>query len=89
MPVEAVRDALRKVLEASPWWDGRVCRLQVTDATERVLELRALVSAANPSDLWELRCEVRVALVGELQRGHPHTLPRVRLEGEALQPSER
>ncbi|MBO2007818.1 mechanosensitive ion channel family protein [Hymenobacter negativus] len=80
VPIEALRTELRRLLEASPLWDQRVCVLQVTDSKERTLELRALVSAANASALWDLRCLVREGLVVFLQREFPESLPRTRAE---------
>lgn len=76
--VDAVREALFEILEASDLWDGRVRGLQVTGASERAIELRALMSAANASDLWGLRCHVREALVRALADEQPAALPRVR-----------
>lgn len=86
VPVDALREELKRVVEASPHWDGRLWRIHVTDAGERTLELRALVSAGNSSAAWELRCEVREALVRYLQQHHPDCLPRTRAE---LAPLER
>ncbi len=54
--------------------------LQVTDAKEQSMELRAIMSAANASATFSLRCEVREKLIDFLQREHPETLPRQRLE---------
>lgn len=80
VPIESLRAELRRLLEASPLWDERVCVLQVTDSKERTLELRALVSADNASALWDLRCAVREGLVAFLQRDFPGSLPRTRAE---------
>ncbi|WP_022836867.1 mechanosensitive ion channel family protein [Salisaeta longa] len=77
-PVEALRTALHDIVEQCPYYDGRVCRLHVTNATDRTLELRALVSARNASDLWELRCAVREGFVAHLQAEHPAALPKTR-----------
>jgi small-conductance mechanosensitive channel len=79
-PVEAIRSKLREVAEASPLWDGRVCGLQVTDLRERTMELRALVSAADAGNAWDLRCEVRERLIEFLQSEYPEALPRFRAE---------
>ncbi|UOQ75081.1 hypothetical protein [Hymenobacter cellulosilyticus] len=79
VPVEAVRTELRRILEAHPLWDQRVCVLHVTDAKERTLELRALVSAANAGNVWELRCAVREQLITFLQREFPGSLPNTRV----------
>jgi hypothetical protein len=42
--------------------------------------LRALVSAADSSKAWDLRCEVREKLIQFLQKEYPTSLPRVRAE---------
>ena len=60
--------------------------LQVTDATEQTLVVRALASAANASSCWDLRCEVREKLVAYLRREHPESFPRVRGRLEAMAP---
>jgi len=83
VPVEALRAELRRILEAHPLWDQRACVLQVTDAKETTVELRALVSADNASDLWALRCATREQLVAYLQRHYPESLPRTRVAMQA------
>jgi small-conductance mechanosensitive channel len=80
VPIDSLREELRRLAEASEKWDRKVCGLVVTNATDRALELRALVSAADASKSWELRCEVREGLVKYLQENHPESLPKVRLE---------
>lgn len=78
-PVQAVRDELHAILEASPLWDRKVWNLQVTDADARTLKLRALMSARDAGTAWDLRCHVRERLVDFLQR-NPAWLPRLRAE---------
>jgi hypothetical protein len=80
VPVEAVRAELERALQASPHWDGKVANVQVTGASEKTLELRALVSAADASRLWDLRCAVRERLLSFLQREYPDCLPRLRAD---------
>ena len=80
VPVEAVRTELRRILESSPLWDGQVCVLQVTNATERTTELRAIISAADASNAWGLRCEVREKLIEFIRQNYPDGLPKVRAE---------
>jgi small-conductance mechanosensitive channel len=87
VPVEALRARLTSILESSRHWDRKVNVLQVTDATEQTLVVRALASAANASSCWELRCEVREKLVAFLRREHPESFPRVRGRLEAMAPS--
>jgi len=78
VPVDALRQELTRILEGSALWDRKVNVLQVTDAKERTLELRALASAADASNAWDLRCEVREKLVAFIQKNYPGSLPRVR-----------
>lgn len=80
VPVQAVREELDRIVHATDKWDGRVCVLQVTDATDRTIEMRALVSASDSSILWDLRVLVREKLIEFLQREHAECLPRHRLE---------
>ena len=75
MPVEEIRQELEKVVNSSPLWDRRVVRLEVTNTAEITFELRALVSAANSSDLWSLRCYVREALIGFMRTIGHESLP--------------
>lgn len=81
VPVEAMRQELTRLLQASELWDHRVGILQVTEAVGGVVRVRALASAADAPTLFDLRCAVREGLVGWLQREHPEALPRTRWEG--------
>jgi small-conductance mechanosensitive channel len=80
VPVQAVREELRRMVEVTELWDGRVCVLQVTDATGGTVRLRALVSAADAGSLWDLRCLVREHLVCWVREQRPTALPRLRAE---------
>jgi small-conductance mechanosensitive channel len=80
VPVARIRDELTKIASRSKLWDRQVVNLQVTDAKHDTVELRALVSAADASAAWDLRCEVREALIAFLQREYPHALPKRRAE---------
>jgi small-conductance mechanosensitive channel len=82
VPVEAVRQELAVIAAASALWDKRVVSLQVSDVRETVIELRALVSARNAPQTWDLRCEVREKLVAFLQKNYPQALPQRRLSFE-------
>ncbi len=78
VPVDSLRQELTRILEGSPNWDRKVNVLQVTDAKERTLELRALASSSDASKSWDLRCEVREKLVAFVQENYPDSLPRLR-----------
>jgi len=78
-PIEALRQKLDSILKGSKLWDRRVGALQVTDVREHTVQVRALVSAADAGRAFDLRCEVREALLQFLQQEHPQSLPRLRL----------
>lgn len=80
VPVQAMREELQRVVQASELWDGRVCGLQVIDATGGTVRVRATVSAADASKLWDLRCLVREQLVAWIREREPIALPRMRAE---------
>jgi small-conductance mechanosensitive channel len=86
VPLDALRAELTRILSTSTFWDGKVNVLQVTDAKEHTLEIRALASAADASLAWDLRCEVREKLIQFLQRNYPESLPRVRASVDARLP---
>ncbi len=80
IPVDAVRQELHRILQESDLWDGKAWALQVTDAREHTIELRAMVSAANASAAWNLRCQVREELILFIQKNYPESLPKFRTE---------
>lgn len=90
-PLPLLRDKLKEIVEGSNLWDGRTAVLQVTDASETTMQLRALISARNAGDTFSLRCLVREGLIAFLQSEHPGALPRSRTEvaGPAATPPER
>ncbi|MGB6491410.1 MAG: mechanosensitive ion channel domain-containing protein [Methylovirgula sp.] len=84
-PVDRVREKLTDIVKNSKLWDGRVVNMQVTDATDRAIQLRALASARNSQDVWDLRCEIREKLIAFLQETYPGTLPKQRMKVERLE----
>jgi small-conductance mechanosensitive channel len=80
VPVQVIRDELHRILKGSELWNGNVWGLQVTNATERTVELRALMSAPDASTAWNLRCEVREKLIAYIQNNYPDGLPKLRAE---------
>jgi small-conductance mechanosensitive channel len=87
VPVENIREELKKIVETTELWDKKVVGLQVTDTSEKTITVRALVSAANASNAWDLRCYVREKLVNFLQDKYPESLPRIRVEEGPLSKS--
>ena len=89
MPLAPVRAELERIVKDIPEWDGRVVKLQVTDATERTMQLRILVTASDAGRAFDLRCQVREALIDFMQREFPQHLPLTRMEASSLQASMR
>lgn len=80
MPMAPLREAAQRACEAAPEWDRRQCLLQVVEATESAVQLRLLVTSANASLNWDLRCRVREVLIDFMQRDYPQFLPVTRAE---------
>jgi small-conductance mechanosensitive channel len=80
LPVEDARQELHRLLETSELWDKKAGGLQVTDATEKTMQLRALMSASNGPRLWDLRCYVREGMIRYIESKHPESLPVARQE---------
>ncbi|REG57972.1 mechanosensitive ion channel-like protein [Paraburkholderia sp. BL6669N2] len=83
MPLAPLREELARIVEDAPEWDRRVQVLQVTDGTERSMQLRALVSSLDSGLNWDLRCRVREGLLDFIQQHYPQYLPRARAEVSA------
>lgn len=81
IPVEELRAELDRVVRASKLWDGKVLGLQVTNLTEKSMELRCLMSSRNSSESFDLRCLVREAMMAYVREHHPTALPTTRLAG--------
>lgn len=80
LPVAELREAVGKIVQASPLWDKRFWNLQVSDATEQTMQLRVLATASDSSKAWDLRCEIREKLIDYVQQHYPHSLPRSRVD---------
>ena len=92
-PVEDGRRALKPIIENNPLWDKRFWNLQVSDASEKTMQLRILATSADSSKSWDLRCKIREDFIAYLQKNHPESLPKLRTEldkvpkGAMAQPS--
>jgi len=84
--VPALRAEAERVVKASAHWNGQVFALQVTDFTERQVEVRVIASAPSAGKAFDLRCELREALLAYLQRAQPRALPKTRID--QLEPRE-
>lgn len=80
VPVSDLRAKLEEIVQESPYWDGQVVNLQVTDTDKDTISIRGLMSARTSPQAWDLRCEVREKLIEWLQENHPQSLPKLRGE---------
>ena len=77
--VERVRELVAVILHAARLWDRRVCVLPVTDTGPGHVELRALMSAAEAGQAFDLRSNVRERMLRFLNDEMPEALVRYRL----------
>jgi small-conductance mechanosensitive channel len=78
IPLDPLREELSRLLESNPLWDKRVKVLQVTNASERTIEVRALMSAGSSGNAFDLRCDIREGLIRFVQQHYPECLPVTR-----------
>jgi small-conductance mechanosensitive channel len=79
-PIGIIREKLEDIVKQSKFWNGKAVSVQVTDAKETTIEVRAIMSAGDAGQAWNLRCEVREKMIDFLQREHPEALPRQRAD---------
>ena len=91
--VPRLRAKMGEIVTAHPGWDQRFWNLQVTDVKpDGVMEVRGLITARDASTAFDLRCDVREALLAFVRAEMPEALVRrradVRVEGgrDALVP---
>ncbi|WP_219466614.1 mechanosensitive ion channel family protein [Nonomuraea rhizosphaerae] len=81
VPVDRLREELHRFIQQNPLWDQKDWTLQVTDVLPNgLVELRALMSAADSASAWDLKCDVREHLVTYVRENFPESLPRFRIE---------
>lgn len=80
LPVDALRQEAQRLCAADGHWDGRVCVVQVTDTSERAMQVRVLVSAATSGASFDLRCNLREGLIRFVLEHHPQALPHLRAD---------
>jgi small-conductance mechanosensitive channel len=77
--VDALRAKLGQIVTTNPRWDGRFWNLQVTDVKpDGTIELRGLMTAKDAAVAFDLRCDVREAMLAHIRAEHPAALVRHR-----------
>ena len=77
--LDRLRHEVDEIAAGHPLWDRRVNVVQVTGADATTVTVRVLLSARNASEAWDLRCDVREALLLYVRQQQPSALPRIRL----------
>lgn len=82
VPIQEIRKEQSRILQNTDLWDGKVDVVQVTETTERTIEVRLLVSAENSGKAFDLRALLREKMILFLQNKYPESLPKVRIQSE-------
>ncbi len=72
------RAKLAEVVTANPRWDKRFFNVQVTDMKADAIEVRGLMTAKDAAVAFDLRCDVREAMLAFIRDEMPEAMPRGR-----------
>lgn len=78
IPVRQARKQLDHLLHSTDLWDGRTGVLQVAEAINGTILMRAIVSAHNSGTLIDLKNYLREAMVQWIQDEAPQAIPHYR-----------
>ncbi|BAK66815.1 putative MscS family transporter [Sphingobium sp. SYK-6] len=76
--ISRLREKVGEIINAHPLWDGRFWNMQVTDTKPEAMEVRALMTAADASKAFDLRCDVREGLLAFIRDTMPDALVQYR-----------
>lgn len=80
--IPRLREKYTEIVSSNPRWDGRAQVLQVTDMKADAIEVRILATARDAATAFDLRCDLREALLAFVRDDMPEALPRGRTEIE-------
>lgn len=72
------RAKLEEVVRSNARWDGRFQNVQVTDTQPDCIQVRALMTAKDASTAFDLRCDVREAMLAFVRSEMPDAITRHR-----------
>ncbi len=78
--ISRLRARLEELVRANERWDRRGFVLQVTDTRPDAIEVRALVTARDAANAFDLRCDIREGMLAFIRDEMPEALPRGRME---------
>ncbi|MDE1162953.1 MAG: mechanosensitive ion channel [Acidobacteriaceae bacterium] len=79
VPVDDLRAELDRIVKPHPLWDGKVLGLQVTNLSERTMEVRCLMSSTDSGKNFDLRCDVREKMIHFIREKYPEAFPTTRI----------
>jgi small-conductance mechanosensitive channel len=74
-----IRQEFERLVKAHKLWDGRYQVAQVTNTERDTIEVRFLMSAKDSVALFDLRCDIREALLAWLADHQPEAFARTRV----------
>lgn len=77
--LDPIRAKFMELVESNQRWDGRVKHMQVTELTRDAIEVRLLMTAKDSPTLYDLRCDIREALIQWLAATMPEAIVRSRV----------
>ena len=77
--LDPIRAKFMELVESNERWDGRVKHMQVTELTRDAIEVRLLMTAKDSPTLYDLRCDIREALIQWLAATMPEAIVRSRV----------
>ena len=77
--LDPIRAKFMEIVESNRRWDRRVKHMQVTELTRDAIEVRFLMTAKDSPTLFDLRCDVREALIQWLAEEMPEAIVRQRI----------
>jgi small-conductance mechanosensitive channel len=77
--LDPIRAKFMELVESNERWDGRVKHMQVTELTRDAIEVRLLMTARDSPTLYDLRCDIREALIQWLAATMPEAIVRSRV----------
>lgn len=80
-----LRAKYEEIVRANPLWDGRAFVLQVTDTKPDAIEIRVLATAKDAATTFDLRCDIREAMLAFIRDEMPEALPKRRLATVPIQ----
>lgn len=88
-PMAQIRQKVASLLASSDLWDGRNWAVHVTDADKDTILVRIVVSARNPSELFELRAMIRERLIDWVMTEEPWVRPAFLVRQQDVEHVER